>query len=156
MRSKTILAVVISAAIVAGSTVTAVALARSSAATTAARTLTFVGRPEPGNLSIEQVAKGSPESLGNIVAFTSELLDGGKRAGEVHLASVGVDRYKHLSQATGTVTLPNGTIAFVGLVSQLNNSTLAVVGGTGAYAAAHGTLTVATNGQSNTVTIKLG
>jgi len=104
---------------------------------------------------VEQISKNGPHDLGDIVAFASDLLLNGKRVGEVHVASVGVDRYKHLGQATGTVTLPTGTIAFTGLISQLHDSTLTVVGGTGAYTAAHGTLTVATNGHTSKITIAL-
>lgn len=105
MRSKALLAVALGAAILAGATFSAVALGGSSAGA-GQRTLVFAARPEAGNLAVEQIGKSGAHDLGDIVAFTNDLLADGKRAGEIHVASVGVDRYKHLSQATGTLTLP--------------------------------------------------
>jgi hypothetical protein len=90
-----------------------------------------------------------------VLAFTQTLVAHGKAVGLVHLAAIGVDHRRHLTQATGTVVLANGTLAVAGAVPQSPLFSLAVLGGTGAYAGARGTLTVRTPAHTSTITIAL-
>jgi hypothetical protein len=131
-------------------------VAHSSAAPTG-QTLTFTARDEPGNFALDDLGAKSTHGpdLGDVLAFTQTLAAVGKTVGAVHLAAIGVDHRRHLTQATGTVVLPHGSIAVAGVVPQSHLFTLAVVGGTGAYVGARGTITVRTPVHTSTVTIVL-
>ncbi|MGH3510484.1 MAG: hypothetical protein ACRDPI_09685, partial [Nocardioidaceae bacterium] len=63
---------------------------------------------------------------------------------------------RHLFQTNGTLTLAHGKVEFGGLVPQTAHFVLAVTGGTGRYARAHGTLTFdnVKNRQLLTLTLK--
>ena len=76
-------------------------------------------------------------------------------AGLLHLAAVGVDHRRHLTQAEGTVVLTGGTIEVAGLVPQTPHFTLAITGGTGTYIDSRGTLTVTTPKHTSRITITL-
>jgi hypothetical protein len=134
----------------------AFAVAHSSAAP-AGQTLTFTAHDEPGNFALDDLGAKSTQGpdLGDVLAFTQTLAAAGETVGAVHLAAIGVDHRRHLTQATGTVVLRHGSIAVAGVVPQSHLFTLAVVGGTGAYAGARGTLTVRTPAHTSTVTIAL-
>lgn len=128
-----------------------------SSAGSAGATLRFVAHDEPGNFALDDLGAKSTQGpdIGDVIAFTQTLSVGGKTAGSVHLGAIGVDHRRHLTQATGTVVLRNGTIAVAGLVPQSHLFTLAVLGGTGSYAGTHGTLTVSTPAHTSTITIAL-
>jgi hypothetical protein len=83
------------------------------------------------------------------------LLGNGKPTGLVHLAAIGVDHKRHLSEAFGTIVLQDGTINVSGLVPQTPRFTLAVTGGTGSYTGARGTVTISTPSHASTLTINL-
>jgi hypothetical protein len=106
-------------------------------------TLEFVAHDEPGNMTLEDLgaksAPGGPD-IGDLLAFTQSLTRAGKPAGQVHVTAVGVDHKRHLSEATGTITLSNGTIQIAGIVTMQPTFTLTVTGGTGTYAGNSGTL----------------
>lgn len=135
----------------------AFSVARSSAGGAAPNTLVFTAHDEPANFAFDDLGPKSKQGpdIGDVLAFTQTLVAHGKPAGVVHLAAIGVDGRRHLTQATGTVVLADGTIAVSGVVPQSHLFSLAVVGGTGAYAGAHGTLTVRTPAHTSTITIAL-
>ena len=145
--------------------VTAAALAVAAVAAAAAlgggsgpaRTLTFVARAEPNNLAFDDLGTKSPQGpdIGDLVAFTHDLLANGKPVALVHLAAIGVDHNRHLSEAFGTIVLQGGTINVSGLVPQTPRFTLAVAGGTGSYTGARGTVTISTPGHTSTLTVNL-
>lgn len=153
MTRKTTLALALLLAVL-GATALGVAL---SSAATGTQTLVFTARDEPGNFALDDRGSKSTHGpdIGDVIAFTQTLTKAGKSAGVLHLAAIGVDHKRNLTQATGTVVLPRGTVDFAGLVAQSHLFALAVVGGTGAYLGAHGTLTVSTPAHTTTITIAL-
>ena len=110
----------------------------------ATTTLQFVAVDQPGNMAMEDLgakdASDQGPDIGDLLAFTQTLQRNGKNAGEVHVFAVGVDHTQHLSEATGTVVLADGTIQIAGIVPQSPAFTLAVVGGTGHYLGDTGTM----------------
>lgn len=121
-------------------------------------TLAFTGRDEQGNMALEDLgaksAPGGPD-LGDVLAFTQTLTLGGKPAGQAHVVAVGVDHKRHLSEATGTITLRAGTIQLGGVVSMGSRFSLAVTGGTGAYAGDTGTIDFDASGGAQKLTVHL-
>jgi len=146
--------IVTAAALAVAAAVAAAAVAGGSGP---ARTLTFVSRAEPNNIAFDDLGAKSPQGpdIGDLLAFTHDLLANGKPTGLVHLAAVGVDHKRHLSEAFGTIVLQGGTINLSGLVPQAPRFTLAVAGGTGTYTGARGTVTISTPGHTSTLTINL-
>lgn len=122
------------------------------------RSLSFVASDEPGNMAMEDLggksAPGGPD-IGDLIAFTQALTAKGKQVGQVHVAGVGSDHTRHLTQATGTIALADGTIAVVGMVTMEAKFTLAVVGGTGAYAGESGTMDFDGSGSEQKITVHL-
>ena len=122
-----------------------------------ARTLTFVARAESNNIAFDDLGAKSPHGpdIGDVIAFTHALLADGKPVGLVHLAAIGVDHKRHLSQAFGTIVLQGGTINISGLVPETPRFTLVVAGGTGSFTGARGTVTISTPGHTSTLIINL-
>ncbi|HEV2592641.1 MAG TPA: hypothetical protein VGU02_12195 [Gaiellaceae bacterium] len=154
MLRKTTLALALAAAVLAAA---AFGVARSSAGGAAPTKLVFAEREEPGNFAFDDLGAKSKQGpdIGDVLAFTHTLVAHGRAAGVIHLTAIGVDHRRHLTQATGTVVVADGTIAVSGVVPQSSLFSLAVVGGTGAYAGARGTLTVRTPAHTSTITIAL-
>jgi hypothetical protein len=154
MFTKTPIALTLVIAVLAAA---AFGLAHSSAGAAGPTNLVFTAHDEPGNFAFVDLGAKSKQGpdIGDVLAFTQTLVSAGRPTGVVHLAAIGVDHRRHLTQATGTVVLANGTIAVSGAVPQSHLFSLAVVGGTGAYAGAHGTLTVRTPAHTSTITIAL-
>lgn len=152
MKLKIVLALTLLAAGAA-----TVAASVSLAGTAGARTLVFTMHDEPGNFALDDLGAKSTSGpgIGDVLAFTQTLTAGGTKAGVVHLAAVGVDHRRHLTQAAATVVLAGGTIEVAGVVPQAPRFTLAVVGGTGAYVGSSGTLAVTTPGHTSRMTITL-
>lgn len=151
--------ILLPAAILALLAPAAVALGGGStkARSASARTMTFAAHDEPGNFALEDLgakSSGGPD-IGDVLALTQTLTSHGRRAGLLHLTAIGVDHRRHLTQGTGTVTLARGTISIAGIVPQSPEFSIAVVGGTGAYTGAKGTLTVTTPRRASEITIKL-
>jgi len=121
-------------------------------------TLEFVAHDEPGNMALDDLgaksAPGGPD-IGDLLAFTQTLTRDGKPAGQVHVAAIGVDHKRHLSEATGTITLSNGTIQIAGIVTMKPTFTLTVTGGTGTYAGNSGTLDFDASGNVQKMTVHL-
>jgi hypothetical protein len=121
-------------------------------------TLEFVAHDESGNMTLDDLgAKSSPggPDIGDLLAFTQTLTRDGKPAGQVHVAAVGVDHKRHLSEATGTITLRSGTIQVAGIVTMNPTFTLTVTGGTGTYAGDTGTLEFDASGDVQKLTVHL-
>jgi hypothetical protein len=121
-------------------------------------TLEFVAHDETGNMALDDLgvksAPGGPD-IGDLLAFTQTLTRDGKPAGQVHVAAVGVDHKRHLSEATGTITLATGTIQIAGIVTMKPTFVLTVTGGTGIYAGDSGTLDFTASGNVQKMTVHL-
>jgi hypothetical protein len=130
----------------------------SNKATSNETTLAFVATDEDGNMVTEDLgdksAQGGPD-IGDLLAFTQTLSVDGKDVGRAHVAAIGVDHIKHLSQINGTLVLADGDIEVGGIVPQDPTFTLAITGGTGAYVGAAGTMDFALNGDTQTLTAHL-
>lgn len=136
----------------------AAAPTRLTASKPAVTTLAFVAQDEPGNMTLEDLgrksAPGGPD-LGDLLAFTQTLTVSGKPVGKAHVFAVGVDHKLHLSEATGTISLSDGTIQIGGLVSMSPKFTLVVTGGTGAYAGDAGTVDFSASASTQHLTVHL-
>jgi hypothetical protein len=96
-------------------------------------------------------------SLGDTFQSHAALLGpGGSRAGSVHLSGVGTTRSGGI--LTGVLHVAGGDLVFQNFTIDLDNATYAVVGGTGAFVGAHGTVTTRVPKGANavTVTVTLG
>jgi hypothetical protein len=87
--------------------------------------------------------------LGDVIILTEDAYRNGKKVGtsDIQCTFVRVDPATHASatQCVNTTVLPEGQIMTQGYVTSAqeeNGFTQAIVGGTGAYARAHGELTV--------------
>jgi hypothetical protein len=131
--------------------------ADSAAAAAGATTLSFVASDIDGNHVTVDLGKKSPDGpdIGDVVAFTQNLTEDGKDAGQVHVMAIGVDHEKHLSEATGTIVLKNGSIQLAGVVAMEPTFTLSVVGGTGDYTGATGTMAFDASGSDQTMKVEL-
>ena len=137
----------------------AAALASGSSST--GRTIRLVERGG-ASTSIDNPPKGDRVthriSAGDFSAGTVKLVhESGEPAGALHLvcvATVGGTDLSSKFQCTGSVQLPGGTLALSalsGLSSKPGAKRIAVVGGTGAYEGAHGSLTSATRASGEIV-----
>ena len=135
----------------------AIGVSVSSAQATTTRTLVFSAHDEPGNFALEHLGSKNSNGpgIGDLLVLTQTLTADGRTAGAVHLAAIGVDHRRHLTQAEGTVVLNDGTIVVAGVIPQSPRFSLAVLGGTGTYAGLHGTLTVTTPKHTSRITITL-
>ena len=116
-------------------------------------------------MTSSQAHKASPKgtSIGDNVTFEDVLLNVGTQFGKNANAQVGSDSGKmtftgaHSARMEGVTTLPGGTISFSGDVIVLPNNRLVVpiVGGTGQYANASGTLLVGTGSKRSPNTYRL-
>jgi len=93
--------------------------------------------------------------IGDLLAFTQNLSSDGENVGQVHVAAVVVDHDTHVSEATGTIVLADGSIQVAGVVTQDPKFTLTVTGGTGAYLGATGTMSFDASGSDQTITLEL-
>ena len=81
-------------------------------------------------------------SLGDATIFSDKLLQGGKQVGQQGGSCTIVDVQNAGVNCVGTVKLRDGQLTYQGLVSSDPTKELVVTGGTGAYAAARGEVTV--------------
>ena len=149
MKLKIVLALTVLAA--------AIAVSVSLAGTSGRHTLVFAAHDETGNFALDDLGAKSTSGpdIGDLLAFTQTLSANGRTAGVLHLAAVGVDHRRRLTQAEGTVVLTGGTIEVAGLVPQTPRFTLAITGGTGTYTDSRGTLTISTPQHTSRITITL-
>lgn len=129
----------------------------AAAVASGATTLAFVATDIDGDHVTVDLGKKNPgqPDIGDIVAFTQNLTEDGKDAGQVHVMAIGVDHEKHLSEATGTIVLKNGSIQLAGVVAMEPTFTLSVVGGTGDYTGATGTMAFDASGPDQTMKVEL-
>ncbi len=128
---------------------TATTTTQSTATPTAPTSLTIVVNSIAlTSVSHDQPPKGA--SKGDRIVFTDTLRNSGPQFGLAASANVGSDKgmmsftSRTSARLTGTAILPNGTIDFDGPVVVNSDGTIdvAVVGGTGKYAHATGSLKV--------------
>jgi hypothetical protein len=132
-------------------------VASSSTSVNGARTLSFVATDIDGNsvtIDLGHKNPGEPD-IGDLVAFTQDLAADGKNVGQVHVIAAVVDHTQHLSEATGTIVLKNGSIQLAGVVAMDPKFTLTVTGGTGDYVGATGTMDFDASGDAQTMTVRL-
>jgi hypothetical protein len=122
-----------------------------------ARILAFIDREEPGNLTVEHLgsAGSGGVGLGDVIAFTHDLIRDGKKIGEIHLAGTGTTTGDPLTEANATLVLPDGSIQVAGVVPEQPRFVLAVVGGTGDFAGSTGTFDFDASGNAPTITVHL-
>jgi hypothetical protein len=132
-------------------------LHNSTRADAATHTMTFVARDVPGNETMDDLGEPSTDGpdLGDLLAFTQDLTQDGKDAGQVHVAAVGVDHQRRFSQASGTLVLKDGDIEIAGIVPMAPTFTLVVTGGTAHYAGVSGTLDFGLDGDNQTLAVHL-
>jgi allene oxide cyclase-like protein len=131
--------------------------ASSAGTSTATTTLSFIATDIDGNhvtIDLGHKNPGKPD-IGDLVAFTQNLATDGKNVGQVHVIAAVVDHKQHLSEATGTIVLKDGTIQLAGVVSMEPKFTLTVTGGTGKYLGATGTMAFDASGNDQTMTVEL-
>jgi hypothetical protein len=148
-------------AALATAAVAAVAVATGSAGSSGERTIrlverggtfAFVDNAPTGNRTTRVI------SAGDFSAGTVKLYDrSGKRAGSLHIvciATISGPEVHQKFQCSGTVRLADGTLAISALNERRADRDLdhiSVVGGTGAYKGARGTVTTTTSGPSGNV-----
>ena len=79
----------------------------------------------------------------------------GYTVGRVSNVAIGADHQRALFHSTGTMKLAHGTVEFGGLVPQAAEFSLAVVGGTGRFEGAAGTLRFSMEGSKQILTLTL-
>lgn len=116
------------------------------------------------NAGLSIVENGQPGlNRGDRAVVAGDLFQGGQKVGEAALDCVVIraDGPRLQNQCVSSMTLPDGELAFEGLVavdiSAATSGTVAVVGGTGRYRRAQGevTMTVSANGLIGDVVIRL-
>ena len=94
-------------------------------------------------------------SIGDAFIFSEQLLQNGKQVGVDHIVCThAADWPSSAESCSGTVVLANGTLQLSGL-SKRGPFTVAVLGGTGAYAGARGSAKITSQGEKGTLTIAL-
>jgi hypothetical protein len=147
------------AALAAAAAVGAVAVATGSAGSTGERTIRLVERGGTFGF-VDNAPTGAKRAMrisaGDFSAGTVKLYDeSGKRAGSLHVvcvATVGGPEVQAKFQCSGTVRLAGGTLALSALDERRADrdvTYVSVVGGTGAYNGARGTLVTTSRPSGN-------
>jgi hypothetical protein len=105
-------------------------------------TLAFVALDKEASFKFVDVPPRRKESAGDQLLITQVLRDtSNRRAGRVHASFEFTPGKPAAAQGTGTFVLGDGQIVASGLLDEQGKTdTLAIVGGTGAYNGARGTL----------------
>jgi len=95
-----------------------------------------------------------PPSIGDMFAFTSSLwTKANKRAGSLYASCVVTSGGQHpISQCTGTLALAGGQLALQAMIKDHSGKVadhIAIVGGTGAYEGARGSVTSVSRGDNS-------
>ena len=115
------------------------------------RTIELTARHQ-GGFRVDNRPRGA--SAGDLLGFRETLTSGGRRVGRGHGTCIAISRT--LSHCSVTAALSDGTI--VGHFTQdftKREVTAAIVGGTGAYAAARGEATVTFGERANRIVFRL-
>jgi hypothetical protein len=134
----------------AGLVVAATAIA--SGHTLSSTTLTLQSKQVESSLHfVDQAPAG--ESPGDTLSFSQILYSGQKPVGFAEISGTLLDNKRHdADNLTGTLILPKGTIVVQGTsLGQAATQHLAVVGGTGTYAGAHGQATITSRATFSTL-----
>jgi hypothetical protein len=113
---------------------------------------TFVLIETGGTFSFVDVPPKAPNrrnpriSAGDMLAITSQLRQGGQRVGNLYAECIAVRRARRFNRArfqcNGSFDLRDGTLALSAVLKgNQENPTIAVIGGTGAYEGARGSVT---------------
>ena len=152
VRRSTWLVGLVVAGVVGGGAVSASAATKPA---DAALTYDIAFRPQVENF----VDIGTPgPGIGDLLVFQDRILRAGRQVGveggTCTITALLPDGFQ--THCAGTVSLPGGTIAFQGLVTDKPEKRMAVVGGTGRYRTAAGELTVLELGhdEAGTLTIR--
>jgi len=131
-----------------------VAATISHASSTAA-SLHFYERHGP-TTSVNNPPKGKQLGSGDLFVFTNPVFTRhGSRIGSDHGICTIVQAKPFVAQCTSTIQLPQGQLMLQDLDTATSSSSAAVVGGTGAFAGARGTLSIHTSGKVETIEISL-
>jgi hypothetical protein len=129
---------VIAATFAAASLVSGVGASSSGASATAA-SLHFYERPGPTTV-VDNAPKGKKPGRGDVILFANPVFDRhGTQVGTDHGMCTVLDAGR--SQCDTTLVLPKGDVVTHGLENARTSFDVAVIGGTGAYAGAKGTMT---------------
>jgi hypothetical protein len=114
--------------------------AASVSASAGVAALRFYEKPGTAHV-IDNAPKGKKAGLGDFVLYASPVFDRhGKQVGTDHAVCVILSAAQ--SQCDSTLLLPKGQLLTRGIFGKNAGSQVAVIGGTGAYAAARGTMTM--------------
>jgi hypothetical protein len=131
------------------------AIATSAGATAGARETVSIYTVNLAKASAhESDAAPKGPSQGDTFQSTAVVLDSKRQpAGRVHLSGVGT--YRNGGIITGVLQLAAGDVLFQDATTDIDNSTLGITGGTGAYVGASGTVTsrVAKGSMEATITV---
>jgi hypothetical protein len=134
--------------------VTAAAVATAAPAKSSTLTLHLVEK-DPSFKYIDNPPKGgknTPPGMGDMFVFTSDMLKGGKKIGTLAATCTVTTGGKNaVSTCTGVFSLPGGELSAVALVPLSSNTPqdISIVGGTGNFAGATGTLKTVSRGQNS-------
>jgi hypothetical protein len=151
------LAAVLATTALAAGTVALTLSADSATAGPSYTSTRYVAHDIEGNFAMADLAdpqNGQP-GIGDEMAFTQRLTRGGHTVGRVSNVAVGVDAQRNLFHSTGTLQLRHGRVEFAGLVSQTPHFVLAVIGGTGTYTGARGTVVFDNDNGRQLLTLRL-
>jgi len=112
--------------------------ASSSGASSRVAALRFYERPGPTS-TVDNAPKGTKAGRGDLVLYNNPVFD---RHGTQIRTDHGVCTMLNATQSMceATIVLPKGQIVTHGLQGRRTSYDVAVIGGTGAYAGAHGTM----------------
>jgi hypothetical protein len=135
-------------------TVAGTGAAAAPGASSRTKTMTFVTKSTSFDV-VDNAPAGAPETLspGDLFIESEALSSKGRKVGRSDILSVamGGQRVKSLA----TATLREGTIEFGGTIPRSDSFTLAITGGTGAYANARGTAAITSGETSGRTTLSI-
>ena len=131
-------ATAIAASIAAAALVSGIG-ASSGGASTGVASLRFYERPGPTSV-VDNAPKGKKAGRGDLIVYANPVFDRqGTQVGTDHGVCTVLSSSQ--SQCEATLALPKGQIVTHGLQGMTSSFEVAVIGGTGAYAGARGTMT---------------
>ena len=105
---------------------------------------------------VDNAPKGKEPTAGDVFVFTNPVYTRhGSRVGSDHGSCTIVRGKPLVAQCTSTLQLPQGQLMILNVDTGKRSFSAAVVGGTGGFAGAHGTLSTHTVGKADTLEIVL-